>query len=204
MNYWKTSLLSFLLSLAAIGLTACAGQTTRSTSIEVWPDMKRQYKSKPQTESHFFGDHRASRMPVPGTVARGFLKEDAAYFTGAVAGQYVGRNPETINADLLKLGQMKFNTYCSPCHSRIANGKGIVPLKEPTWQPTNLHEVRVKSMVDGEIFSIITQGRRSMPSYRFQIVEKDRWAIISYLRALQRTTSGTLADVPQELRADLR
>ena len=204
MNYWKTSLLSFLLSLAAIGLTACAGQTTRSTSIEVWPDMKRQYKSKPQTESHFFGDHRASRMPVPGTVARGFLKEDAAYFTGAVAGQYVGRNPETINADLLKLGQMKFNTYCSPCHSRIANGKGIVPLKEPTWQPTNLHEDRVKAMVDGEIFSIITQGRRSMPSYRFQIVEKDRWAIISYLRALQRTTSGTLADVPQELRADLR
>ena len=204
MNYWKTSLLSFLLSLAAIGLTACAGQTTRSTSIEVWPDMKRQDKSKPQTESLFFGDHRASRMPVPGTVARGFLKEDAAYFTGAVAGQYVGRNPETINADLLKLGQMKFNTYCSPCHSRIANGKGIVPLKEPTWQPTNLHEDRVKAMVDGEIFSIITQGRRSMPSYRFQIVEKDRWAIISYLRALQRTTSGTLADVPQELRADLR
>ncbi len=200
MNYWKTS----LLALALVALAGCAGQTTRSTPIEVWPDMKRQYKSKPQTESLFFGDHRASRMPVPGTVARGFLKEDDAYFTGVVAGQYVGKNQQTINADLLKLGQMKFNTYCSPCHSRIANGKGIVPLKEPTWQPTNLQEDRVKAMVDGEIFSIITQGRRSMPSYRFQIVEKDRWAIISYLRALQRTTSGTLADVPQELRADLR
>lgn len=200
MNYWKTS----LLSLAAIGLTACAGQTTRSTSIEIWPDMRRQDKSKPQTESRFFDDHRASRIPVPGTIARGFLKEDDAYFTGVVAGQYVGRNPETINADLLKLGQIKYNTYCSPCHSRIANGKGIVALKEATWQPTNLHEDRVKAMVDGEIFSILTQGRRSMPSYRFQIVEKDRWAIISYLRALQRTTSGTLADVPQELRADLR
>ena len=90
MNHWKKS----LLALAAIALTGCAGQTTRSTAIEVWPDMKRQYKSKPQTESLFFGDHRASRMPVPGTVARGFLKEDEGYFTGVSAGQYVARNPE--------------------------------------------------------------------------------------------------------------
>ncbi len=201
MNYWKASLLALA---AAVVLSGCAGQTTRSTSVEMWPDMKRQDKGKPQSESQFFGDHRSSRMPVPGTVARGFLKEDEAYFTGVTAGQYVGKNPETINVDLLKVGQAKFNTYCSPCHSRIANGKGIVPLKEPTWQPTNLHEDRVKAMVDGEIFSIITQGRRSMPSYRFQITEKDRWAIVSYLRALQRTTSGTVADVPQELRADLR
>jgi mono/diheme cytochrome c family protein len=200
MNHWKTS----LLALAAVAFTGCAGQTSRNTSIEVWPDMKRQDKSKPQTASVFFGDHRASRMPVPGTVARGFLKEDDAYFTGITAGQYVGRNPETINADFLKLGQMKFNTYCSPCHDRTAHGKGIVALKEPTWQPTNLHEDRVKAMVDGEIFSVITQGRRSMPSYRFQITEKDRWAIVSYLRALQRTTSGTVADVPQELRSNLR
>jgi len=200
MNYWKTS----LLALAAVALSGCAGQTTRSTSIEVWPDMKRQDKSKPQQESKFFGDHRASRMPVPGTIARGFLKEDDAYFAGTAAGQYVARNPETMNADFLKLGQVKFNTYCSPCHDRTGHGKGIVALKEPTWQPTNLHEDRVKAMVDGEIFSIITQGRRSMPAYRFQITEKDRWAIVSYLRALQRTTSGTVNDVPQELRADLR
>lgn len=166
--------------------------------------MKRQYKSKPQTESVFFSDHRASRMPVPGTVARGFLKADDAYSSGVVTGQYVGRNPELINADFLKVGQAKFNTYCSPCHSRIGNGKGIVALKQLTWQPTNLQEDRVKAMVDGEIFSVITLGRRSMPSYRYQIDEKDRWAIVCYLRALQRTTTGTLADVPQELRSDLR
>jgi mono/diheme cytochrome c family protein len=200
MNYWKTS----LLVLAAAALSGCAQQTTRNTPIEVWPDMDRQDKSKPQQESKFFGDHRATRMPVPGTVARGFLKEDEAYYTGIVASQYIGRNPETINADLLKLGQMKFNTYCSPCHDRTAHGQGIVAQKAVTWQPTNLHEDRVKAMVDGEIFSVITQGRRSMPSYRFQITEKDRWAIVAYLRALQRTTSGTVADVPQELQADLR
>ena len=200
MNYWKIS----LLALAAAALSGCAQQTTRNTPLEVWPDMDRQDKSKPQTESQFFGDHRASRMPVPGTVARGFLKEDEGYYTGIVNKQYIGRNPETINAELLKLGQMKFNTYCSPCHDRTAHGQGIVAQKAVTWQPTNLHEDRVKGMVDGEIFSVITQGRRSMPSYRFQITEKDRWAIISYLRALQRTTSGTVADVPQELQADLR
>lgn len=204
MTYWKTYLLSFVLAPALIVLTGCAGQTSRNTPIEVWPDMKRQYKSKPQTESVFFSDHRASRMPVPGTVARGFLKADDAYSSGVVTGQYVGRNPELINADFLKVGQAKFNTYCSPCHSRIGNGKGIVALKQLTWQPTNLQEDRVKAMVDGEIFSVITLGRRSMPSYRYQIDEKDRWAIVCYLRALQRTTTGTLADVPQELRSDLR
>src|SRR4051794_25621481 len=200
MNYWKTS----LLALAAVALSGCAGQTSRSTSIEVWPDMKRQDKGKPQQESKFFGDHRASRMPVPGTVARGFLKEDDAYFTGVLANQYIGKNPETMNIELLKLGQMKFNTYCSPCHDRTGKGKGIVALKEPTWQPSNLQEDRVKAMVDGEIFNVITLGRRSMPSYRFQITEQDRWAIVAYLRALQRTTGGTVNDVPQELRADLR
>src|SRR4051794_39746369 len=100
MNYWKT----LLPAVMALVFAGCAGQTSRNTSIEVWPDMKRQDKSKPQTESPFFGDHRASRPPVPGTVARGFLKEDDAYYTGVSANQYVGKNPEKMDADLLKLG----------------------------------------------------------------------------------------------------
>ena len=73
----------------------------------------------------------------------------------------------------------------------------------PTWQPSNLQEDRLKQTADGDIFTVITYGRRSMPAYRFQIVESDRWAIVAYLRALQRATSGRIDDVPQELRADL-
>jgi hypothetical protein len=72
------------------------------------------------------------------------------------------------------------------------------------WIPTNLHEDRVKQFNDGEIFNVITNGRRSMPAYKYQVTARDRWAIVAYVRALQRTTTSTVQDVPQELRADLK
>ncbi|MBI3280347.1 MAG: cytochrome c [Acidobacteria bacterium] len=190
------------LAAAAAILAGCAGQTTRNTPIEVFPDMDRQPKYRPQRPSEFFADGRASRAPVAGTVARGQLKLDDAFYTGVAGNQYVGRNPLPINSELLKLGQTRFNTFCSPCHDRTGQGRGIVG-QRAMWLPTNLQEDRVRQMNDGEIFTIITEGRRSMPSYRFQIAGRDRWAIIAYVRALQRTT-GSLDDVPRELRAGVR
>jgi mono/diheme cytochrome c family protein len=141
-------------------------------------------------------------MPVPGTVARGHLNEDEAFSYGIVNNQYVGRNPLPITMDLVKLGQVRFNTYCSPCHDRAGTGRGSVPSKA-LWLPTSLHEDRVRQMNDGEIFNIISYGRRSMPPYRFQVVERDRWAIVAYVRALQRTT-GTVDDVPENVRGGLK
>lgn len=193
---------SALLIAAALLMTGCMGMTTRQPPLEVWPDMDRQPKYRAQKESEFFGDKRTSRMPVPGTVARGHLNEDEAFYYGIVNNQYLGRNPVPITADLLKLGQMRFNTYCAPCHDRTGSGRGLVPRKA-TWLPTSFHEDRVKQMNDGEIFNIISYGRRSMPPYRFQIVEHDRWAIIAYVRALQRTY-GTLEDVSEDVRGGLK
>jgi mono/diheme cytochrome c family protein len=187
----------------SVVLAGCAGQTSRMPPIEVWPDMDRQGKYKPQTESQYFSDKRSSRMPVAGTVARGLLKEDDVFTTGINAGNYVGRNPLKIDAETLKWGQARFNTYCSPCHDRTGQGQGTVA-QRATWLPTNLHEDRVRGMADGEIFNVISHGRRSMPPYRFQITERDRWAIVMYVRALQRTTGAGIDDVPQELRGDLR
>ena len=102
---------------------------------------------------------------------------------------YIGRNPLKIDAELLAHGQRRFNTYCSPCHDRTGQGRGVVG-QRAIWIPTNLQEPRVKDMNDGEIFNVITYGRRSMPSYRFQVVDRDRWAIVAYVRALQRTSTG--------------
>jgi mono/diheme cytochrome c family protein len=99
---------------------------------------------------------------------------------------------------------LKFNTYCSPCHDRTGSGQGIVAIKTPTWQPSNLVDERVRAFNDGELYNVITHGRRSMPSYRFQIAERDRWAVVAYVRALQRAATGTVNDVPQELKAELR
>jgi hypothetical protein len=187
-----------------VGLAGCAGIASRKPPLEVFDDMDRQPKYKPQHESAFFGDARTSRAPVAGTVARGHLREDDAYYTGIVNNMYIGKNPLPITKDLLARGQQRYNIYCSPCHDRTGEGKGIVSLRTPSWQPANLHEDKPKAAADGEIFSIISQGRRSMPGYRFQIPEHDRWAIVAYVRALQRTTSAKLEDVPQELRESLR
>ncbi len=188
--------------VAALALSSCSG-VQRTPPIEVWDDMRRQERFKPQEETAVFADHRASRMPVAGTISRGHLKAQDAYHTGMENGQYIGKMPVTVTPELMRTGQTKFNTYCSPCHGRDATGVGIVPTRWPAWQPSNLQEDRLKQTADGDIFTVITYGRRSMPAYRYQIVESDRWAIVAYLRALQRSTSGKIEDVPQELRADL-
>jgi mono/diheme cytochrome c family protein len=187
----------------ALLLTGCAGQTTRQPPVYVFPDMRFQERYDPQERSTFFADRRASRTPVPGTVARGRLKEDDPFFSGVLNNQYVGRNPLKIDANLMQTGQRRFNTYCSPCHDRTGQGRGLVG-QRAVWIPTNLHEARVKSFNDGEIFNVITNGRRTMPAYRYQVTEADRWAIVAYVRALQRTTSGSMEDVPADRRAGLR
>jgi mono/diheme cytochrome c family protein len=191
------------LSLGALLLTGCAGQTTRNSPIVIFPDMDKQGKYKSQAESPIFGDGRASRRPVEGTVAIGMLKQDDVLTTGVVNKQWVGKNPLTIDMELLKTGQRSYNTYCSPCHDRTGHGRGLVGVRA-IWIPTDLHEDRVKQFNDGEIFNVISNGRRSMPPYRYQVTETDRWAIVAYVRALQRAAGGTVEDVPQELRTDLR
>jgi hypothetical protein len=179
----------------------------RHPPIEVWDDMDRQGKYKPQGEipmPDVFADGRAARRPVAGTVARGHLREETPYNTGMENGMYIGKNPVPVTMDLMKLGQTKFNTYCSPCHDRAGSGLGIVPSKAQSWQPSNLLDDRIKGFNDGEIFWVMTNGRRTMPSYRFQITESDRWAIVSYVRALQRASQGSVADVPEAMKAELR
>ena len=181
---------------ATLLLSGCIGSSSTSPPIELIPDMKHQMKVKAQTDQ--------ARRPVMGTVAIGQLKADDAYSTGVVGDKYIGLNPEKIDRAFIERGQKRFNIYCQPCHDQTGSGRGIVPLRNPSWLPSNLQDPRQKAMVDGEIFNIITNGRRTMPSYAPQIPEKDRWAIVAYVRALQRTTSGTLADVPENLKAELK
>ena len=196
--------LALLVLLPLLALAGCGGVTTRKPPIEVFPDMDRQPKYKPQAASTFFGDSRASRSAVAGTVAVGQLREDDAYETGISSGMYIGRNPLPMDAALLARGRERYDIYCAVCHDRTGSGRGIVPLRVPSWLPTNLSDERIRKMSDGELFNVSSDGRRTMPGYRFQIPVKDRWAIVAYVRALQRTREGTLADVPPELRQAVR
>jgi mono/diheme cytochrome c family protein len=196
-----TMILGSVLFLSGCGVPP----KTRKPQMEVWDDMRRQEKFKPQQVNTMFSDGRASRRPPEGTIARGFLKADDVMTTGLQSPDlYAGKNPLTIDADLLKLGQARFNVYCTPCHDRAATGKGSVALKAPAFLPSNLHDERIKKASDGEIFNVITNGKRAMPAYKYQIASvKDRWAIVAYVRVLQRMSSGTIEDVPAEMRSTL-
>jgi mono/diheme cytochrome c family protein len=188
------------IALFALALAGCGSK--RTPPIQVFPDMKDQPKYLPQAASRFFADGRELRRPVPGTVARGYLKDDDAFYAGMRRGAYVS-DPLPMDRATLDRGQERFNIYCAPCHDRTGSGRGIVA-QRGSWPAFDLTDPRIRQMPDGEIFDTITHGKRSMPAYRFQVNERDRWAIIAYVRALQRAAAGTIADVPPELRSDLR
>lgn len=186
-------------------------ETSRVPPIQVWPDMRKQEKFTPQTAvepggelSKIFKDGRSNRRPVEGTVARGQLRLENVKSTGMVnPTTYAGQNPMPLSEAFLRQGQARFNVYCAPCHDRTGSGQGVVNKREPTYKPGNLQDDRIRQMADGEIFYVLTNGRRTMPSYRFQLSEEDRWAVVYYVRALQRATGATMADVPEDKKAAL-
>lgn len=197
---------ALLLAVVALGLlqSACSNFTTRQPPVWVWSDMKKQDKYKAQAESQFFADGRASRRPVEDAVSQELYVADTPRATGAEEnGAYVARNPLPLTKETLLRGQQRFNIYCAPCHDRTGTGRGVVPAKA-VWVSGNLHDPRMVNMVDGELFHIVTFGRRSMPGYRFQVTQDDRWAIVAYVRALQRASLATMADVPADMQEKVK
>ena len=143
-------------------------------------------------------------MPVDGTVARGELQEPVSYFQGKYAdGGFVKKAPVTFTASLFKRGQERYDIYCTPCHGRNGYGQGIV-VKKGFLPPPSFHLDRLRDSADGYIFDVITNGIRNMPSYKYQIPVADRWAIVAYFRALQRSQNATRDDIPEDVRETLK
>ena len=200
----------FVLSLIPLAMIARARATNQPTPrINIIPDMDIQSKFKPQSENALFADGRAMRPEIAGTVARGHLKEDAAFFTGRKENQWVP-SPVEVTEQVMHRGRERFEIYCSPCHGMGGYGDGMVAkradqLQEGTWTPPlSLHSETVRVQQDGQIFNTISHGIRSMPSYASQIPTADRWAIIAYVRALQRSQNARLEDVPPDMQQTLR
>jgi mono/diheme cytochrome c family protein len=192
--------------LSLLALSACSG-IQRDPPIIVWWDMKRQLKFRTEGETGLFADGRNTR-PIPeDTVVRGSQFEETPFYTGMDGDKYVGRMPVEITPELLHQGQLRFTTYCTPCHDRTGSGRGTVPTRIAAdgiaWQPANLMEDRLVEAADGDLFNVITNGRRTMPPYKFQVVTADRWAIIAYVRLLQRAAHGTINDVPENMRTSI-
>ena len=183
--------------MSVIVLSGCArGCTSSRPPIHINPSMDDQPKLRPQTASDFFYDGASMRAPVPGTVAIGGLREDAAFFTGqGVDGQFVAAIPVTVDEALVERGRQRYAIYCQPCHDARGDGRGI--LFERGSVPTaSFHEEKFLAYPDGQIFDVITNGSGLMAGYRWPIPPADRWAIVAHMRELQREQLARAATAP--------
>jgi mono/diheme cytochrome c family protein len=211
----RVFLLAFLvLVLVVVSLAGCRGSFSRRPPIELFADMVRQPKLRPQSANAFFADGLSSRPPVPGTIPRtgpvrvGAVEihpfQDVPYNTGRVPGttNFVELLPVPVTAELLVRGRERYGIQCALCHGAAGDGKGITA-KYQLVGSANFHEARLVTMPDGEIFNTITHGKNLMGAYGSNVEVADRWAIIAYVRALQRSWLATLDDVPPPARAAL-
>jgi mono/diheme cytochrome c family protein len=161
-------------------------------------------------KNDFFPDKRSARTLVEGTVPRGHLRADDVFYTGMAgggpggtpAGGPVEKIPLAVTAAMVERGRDRFNIYCSPCHGVTGEGNGLI-VQRGYKQPTSLHDSRLRSEKAGYFFDVMTKGFGQMPDYAAQIAPADRWAIVSYIRALQLSQTATLADVPEADRGKL-
>ena len=170
----------------------------------VFSDMDFQPKAKSDQPFAEFADGRANRGEIAGTVARGNLRADDAYYRGLRDGQWITELPAAFKVDVDKLnrGQERYNIYCAPCHGFDGGGHGIVPervaLRGGAWEARNLvssDSVAIK-MPNGQLFNTISNGYNTMMGYAAQVPVDDRWAILLYVRALQRGQNATQAELP--------
>ena len=164
-------------------------------------DMRDQPRYEALEASEFFADGQSARLPVAGTVARGQLQEDEAFYTGKSAGELVHQPPVEITRELLVRGQDRFNIFCAPCHARTGMGNGMI-VERGFRQPPSYHIERLRNAPAGHFFDVMTHGFGAMPSYA-RIEPQDRWAIVAYIRVLQLSQHATLEDVPESERGKL-
>lgn len=182
--------------------------TSKLPRIHLVQNMDNQPRMKAQQYSVLFADRRAMRPAVAGTVARGELDMTDAFRTGTEGDQWVKDYPVPVTDLLIQRGQEKFEISCAPCHGYAGYGDGMVnkraeQLQEPAWiQPSTFHNDEIRNRDNGHIFNTITNGIRTMPAYRDKLTPKDRWAVVAYVRALQRSQNATLKDVPQDVLSD--
>ncbi|TFG96054.1 MAG: cytochrome c [Calditrichales bacterium] len=198
-------LLRYVMPVSALLLfLGCQGRPSENPPIHLNPNMDDQPKFEAMEKSKFFLDKAAMRMPVEGTVARGQLNEDTAYFHGKDAdGKFVKKAPVPYSTEIMNHGRQRFEIYCAPCHGSTGDGQGIV-VKKGFMPPPSFHIDRLRQVEDGYVFDVISRGVRNMPSYAYQIPVADRWSIVTYFRALQRSQNASAEDIPESIKANLK
>jgi hypothetical protein len=171
-------------TIAALALVGCSRL-----------DMQDQPKYRPQRPSDFFADGRSERQPVEGTIARGTLNEDTAFYEGKdEKGEDIKEFPLAVDKAVLLRGQQRFDVYCAPCHGRIGNGLGMI-VRRGFKQPPSYHTDRLREAPVGHFYDVITNGYGAMLNYASQVQPRDRWAIVAYIRALQYSEHANIDEL---------
>ena len=203
-------LVTLFVVVLTVSILGFRGTLFTSAPMDVFPEwafpgMKHQPKPYSQGTSAFFADGRADRVPVAGTVQRGMLRENDHMNHGKNAdGSFAHGYPSEVAVDfkLLERGQDRYTINCAPCHGNVGDGNGITKKYGMGSTPT-YHDDRLRKMTEGELFNTITLGKNTMYPYADKIDPADRWAVIAYVRALQRAQTGSTADVPGAHKSEL-
>lgn len=184
----------------ALALSACRGQPSTDPPIVPLRNMYNQPRYNPQASSAYYADGRSMRGHVPGTVARemevapelalGLTADHTAYVAevpNEAAAHFGGRR------ELVERGQGRYDIFCAPCHDRSGTGAGII-VQRGMQAPPTFHSERLRGIPDGQLFATISNGLRMMPAYEHSIPVHDRWAIVSYVRALQLSQASRSAE----------
>jgi mono/diheme cytochrome c family protein len=160
-----------------------------------------QEKFQPQAYNPLFEDKAAMRKPPSGTVARGQRRADSELYEGRTEnGEYVERIPIAVTRTVLERGQDRYNVYCTPCHGQSGKGNGIIMQGDYGYTPASSYHVdRLRQVTDGYLYDVIANGVRNMPAYAQQIPVRDRWAIVAYIRALQRSQNARPETLPESV-----
>jgi cytochrome c5 len=209
-------LLTFaLLAVLVVAFAGLRGCRFRQPPLEIYADMKRQPRLRPETASAAFTNGLSSQLIPPGAVAqiKPFQLGEKEIFpwqqvplnTGRVAGEtnFVPTNPLPITATRLAQGRKLFDIHCAACHTRIGDGSSVAKRTGTMAVVANLHEKRIVVMPDGELFNTVTFGKNLMPANADKLDAPERWAVIAYLRALQLSRLATVEDLSEAPRAAL-
>jgi mono/diheme cytochrome c family protein len=165
-------------------------------------DMHDQPRFEPLEASTLFADGRASRPRVDGTIARGEREHDPHFSEGRVDGALATTFPTEVTRATMLRGRERYDAFCSACHDRAGTGRGIV-VERGLKPPPSFHGARLRAAPPGHFFDVITRGFGAMYDLADRISPADRWAIVAYIRALQRSQDARIEDVPEAERARL-
>jgi mono/diheme cytochrome c family protein len=161
--------------------------------------MRHQPYYRPLVQSTLFEDGAASRPLPANTIPRGEWGElmlNEALYTGKENGEYIEKVPIPVTQALLERGQERYDIFCSPCHSRLGDGQGMI-VQRGFPQPPSYHTERLRQQPDGYYYDVITNGFGKMYSYASRIHPEDRWAIVAYIRALQLSQNFPVESLPE-------